>query len=66
MGDSSAPWAFKYSTSDMAKDTLELCDHVEWTAARQLHVVGVSMGGPFVWAVLSLRARRFLTLPPQA
>ena len=29
----------------MAKDTLELIDNVGWTALRQLHVIGVSMGG---------------------
>ena len=29
----------------MAKDALELIDDVGWTALRQLHVVGVSMGG---------------------
>jgi pimeloyl-ACP methyl ester carboxylesterase len=32
----------RYSTSEMAKDTLELVDHVGWTS---LHVIGVSMGG---------------------
>jgi pimeloyl-ACP methyl ester carboxylesterase len=39
------PWALRYSTSDMAKDVLELCDHVGWTEKRQLNVIGVSMGG---------------------
>ncbi|KAI4177076.1 MAG: hypothetical protein LQ343_000558 [Gyalolechia ehrenbergii] len=29
----------------MAKDTLEVISHLEWTLPRQLHVVGVSMGG---------------------
>ena len=35
----------RYSTSEMAKDTLELIDHVGWTSQRQLHVVGSSLGG---------------------
>ena len=35
----------KYSTSGMAKDTLEIVDHLGWTGKRQLHVIGVSMGG---------------------
>ncbi len=35
----------RYSTSDMAKDTVELLDHVGWTGERQVHVIGVSMGG---------------------
>jgi len=29
----------------MAKDTIELLEHVGWTDQRQLHVIGVSMGG---------------------
>lgn len=29
----------------MAKDLVELLDHLGWTADRQLHVSGVSMGG---------------------
>ena len=29
----------------MAKDTLDLIDHIGWTALRQLHIIGVSMGG---------------------
>jgi pimeloyl-ACP methyl ester carboxylesterase len=29
----------------MAKDLLELLDHLGWTEERQLHVSGVSMGG---------------------
>ncbi|KAI9822021.1 MAG: hypothetical protein M1832_003193 [Thelocarpon impressellum] len=44
MGESDKP-LMRYSTSEMAKDTLELLDHLGWTAPRQLHVTGVSMGG---------------------
>lgn len=44
MGRSDKPTS-RYSTSEMAKDTLELVDHLGWTAKRQLHVIGVSMGG---------------------
>ncbi|KAI4202815.1 MAG: hypothetical protein LQ350_002313 [Teloschistes chrysophthalmus] len=29
----------------MAKDTLELLNHLGWTALRQLNIIGVSMGG---------------------
>ncbi|MCJ1447895.1 MAG: hypothetical protein MMC23_008407 [Stictis urceolatum] len=29
----------------MAKDTLEVLDHVAWTSKRELHIVGISMGG---------------------
>lgn len=35
----------RYTTSEMAKDVLEIVDHVGWTDSRQLHIIGVSMGG---------------------
>ncbi|KAK6523302.1 hypothetical protein TWF694_006187 [Orbilia ellipsospora] len=35
----------RYSTSEMALDALELIDHLGWIEPKQLHVVGVSMGG---------------------
>lgn len=44
MGKSDKP-IMRYSTSEMAKDLIELLDHLGWTEARQLHVTGVSMGG---------------------
>ncbi|KAL8656973.1 MAG: hypothetical protein Q9226_002389 [Calogaya cf. arnoldii] len=44
MGDSDKPLA-RYSTTEMAKDTIELIDSIGWTSLRQLHVIGVSMGG---------------------
>ena len=43
-GDSEKPIK-RYSTSEMAKDVVDLVDCLGWTARRQLHVVGVSMGG---------------------
>ena len=44
IGRSDAPRR-PYSTSEMARDALELLDHVGWTGERQVHVVGSSMGG---------------------
>lgn len=44
IGASDKPLA-RYSTSEMAMDTIELLDHIGWTDKRQLHVIGVSMGG---------------------
>ena len=44
MGLSDKP-TLRYSTSEMAKDVLEILDHLGWTAERELHVAGVSMGG---------------------
>ena len=44
IGESDKP-LMRYSTSEMAKDTIELINHLGWTSERQLHVIGVSMGG---------------------
>lgn len=44
MGGSDKP-LLRYSTSEMAKDLIELLDHLGWTAPHSLHVSGVSMGG---------------------
>lgn len=44
MGESGKP-LLRYTTSEMAKDLVELLDHVGWTEDRSVHVVGVSMGG---------------------
>ncbi|KAF2503396.1 alpha/beta hydrolase-like protein [Lophium mytilinum] len=44
IGESDKPF-MRYSTSEMAKDTVELLDHVGWTDNRRLHVIGISMGG---------------------
>ncbi|KAI1413076.1 alpha/beta-hydrolase [Hypoxylon sp. FL1857] len=44
MGGSDKP-LMRYSTSEMARDILEVADHLGWTSPRQLHVCGLSMGG---------------------
>lgn len=44
MGESDKP-RIRYSTSEMARDALEVLDHIGWTKERQVHVVGISMGG---------------------
>ncbi|MCJ1416993.1 hypothetical protein MMC32_003332 [Xylographa parallela] len=44
MGASDKP-LMRYSTSEMAKDVFELLNHIGWTSERQLHVIGISMGG---------------------
>lgn len=44
MGDSDKP-LLRYTTSEMAKDIVELLDHVGWKDKRSIHVVGISMGG---------------------
>ncbi|KAF2032401.1 alpha/beta-hydrolase [Setomelanomma holmii] len=44
IGDSDKP-KHRYSTSEMAKDVIEVVDHLGWTNKRDLHVIGISMGG---------------------
>ncbi|UZJ54100.1 hypothetical protein CBS101457_003420 [Exobasidium rhododendri] len=43
-GNSEIP-SGSYSTSEMALDVLDLLDYLEWTQARSVNVVGISMGG---------------------
>ncbi|CAD0113707.1 unnamed protein product [Aureobasidium uvarum] len=65
MGESSKPMQ-RYSTSEMAKDLLEVIDHVGWTAERQLNVVGISMAPRLVNTVgfvENLRNRINLFIP---
>ena len=52
VGESDKPLV-RYTTSEMAKDTLELIDHVGWTSPRQLHVIGVSLGGMIAQELVS-------------
>lgn len=56
MGESDKP-LMRYSTSEMAKDTFELLDYLGWTEERQLHIIGLSMGGmiaqELVWTLQS-------------
>ena len=53
MGESDKP-LLRYTTSEMAKDTIELLDHVGWTDERSIHVVGISMGGMIAQELVSL------------
>ena len=52
MGESDKP-LMRYSTSDMAKDTFEVLNHLRWTSKRKLHVIGVSMGGMIAQEMVS-------------
>lgn len=53
IGNSDKP-TLRYSTSEMAKDTLEVLNHVGWTEPRSLNIVGVSMGGMIAQELVSL------------
>ena len=57
IGDSDKPRA-RYSTSEMAKDIIEVIDHLGWNDRRQLHVIGISMGGMIAQEVVSIRLHR--------
>ncbi|KAI9147286.1 alpha beta hydrolase fold family [Paramyrothecium foliicola] len=65
MGDSDKPWLLAgYSTKGMAQDALEVTNHLGWTAPRQLHVGGGSMGGMIAQHLGSLAPDRIATLTP--
>ncbi|KAA8914533.1 Alpha/Beta hydrolase protein [Sphaerosporella brunnea] len=66
VGDSGVPWALRYTTCEMAKDALELCDHVGWTEKKQLHVVGVSMGGMIAQELAYAAPERIASLTLQS
>ena len=51
-GESGKP-IMRYSTTEMAKDTLELIDHVGWESQRQLHIIGISLGGMIAQELVS-------------
>jgi hypothetical protein len=57
IGDSDKPKS-RYSTSEMAKDIIEVVDHIGWTGTRELHVVGISMGGMIAQEIVSLSSYR--------
>jgi pimeloyl-ACP methyl ester carboxylesterase len=54
VGNSDTPWGL-YSTSEMAKDLIDLLAVVGWKEDKSLNVVGVSMGGYVVYIPKLLR-----------
>lgn len=62
MGRSDKP-LLRYSTSEMAKDLLEILDHLGWTKERELHISGVSMGGMIAQEVVRSH-HLFSPMPP--
>ena len=61
VGGSSKPWG-RYSTSEMAKDLVEVLDHIGWTEKRSVNVIGVSMGGMIAQEVAYLIPERINSL----
>jgi pimeloyl-ACP methyl ester carboxylesterase len=65
MGESDKPYMLSgYTTSGMAQDILEVADHIGWTAPRQLHVAGGSMGGMITQEIGFLAPERIASLLP--
>lgn len=64
IGESDKPMK-RYSTSEMAKDTIDLIDQIGWTRERELHIIGISMGGMIAQEMVR-RAFYFSCLIPMA
>ncbi|BFZ55109.1 hypothetical protein PYCC9005_002148 [Savitreella phatthalungensis] len=60
-GKSDKPWG-RYTTSQLAQDTLWLLNHVGWTEERSVHLNGVSMGGMIALEVAKLAPLRIRSL----
>lgn len=54
IGESDKP-VLRYSSSEMARDTIEILNQVGWTANRSVHVIGVSMGGMIAQEIVRCR-----------
>lgn len=52
IGESDKPLK-RYSTSEMAKDAIEVIDQIGWTGKRELHIIGISMGGMIAQEMVS-------------
>jgi len=61
MGESDKP-IMRYTTSEMARDTMEVLDHLGWTSVQELHVIGVSMGGMIAQEMAYLEPERIASL----
>ncbi|KAI0093979.1 alpha/beta-hydrolase [Irpex rosettiformis] len=61
VGNSGAPRG-PYTTSGMAEDAIALLNYVGWTEHRDLHVVGVSLGGMIAQELASRIPERIISL----
>ncbi|KPM45884.1 hypothetical protein AK830_g647 [Neonectria ditissima] len=61
MGGSDKPLG-RYSTSEMAKDVIEVLEHVGWTADREVNLAGISLGGMIAAEVAQLIPHRLQSL----
>lgn len=60
-GNTSTPVQM-YSTSEMAKDVLDVMDHIGWTEDRSVNLVGVSMGGMISLEIARQNSERLASL----
>lgn len=61
VGESDKPIT-RYTTSGMAKDVVEVLDHVGWTGDRQINLLGISLGGMIAQEVACLIPSRLQSL----
>ena len=61
IGESDKP-LFRYSTSNMARDVLEILQHIGWTEERSIHFAGVSMGGMICQEIAMLEPERVASM----
>jgi pimeloyl-ACP methyl ester carboxylesterase len=61
MGQSAKP-TLRYTTTALAHDTLDLLNALHWTQPRQLHLIGVSMGGMIAQELALLLPARVASL----
>ncbi|KAI5467576.1 Alpha/Beta hydrolase protein [Mariannaea sp. PMI_226] len=61
MGGSDKPLG-RYTTSEMAKDAIEVLDHVGWTEDRSVNIVGISMGGMIAQELAFILPQRLQSL----
>ncbi|OBZ75155.1 putative aminoacrylate hydrolase RutD [Grifola frondosa] len=61
VGNSGAPRG-PYSTSGMADDVVTLLDFIGWTAPRDVHVVGISLGGMIAQELATKIPERIVSL----
>ena len=61
MGESDKP-ILRYTTTEMAKDVIELLDHIGWTSNSSVNVVGMSMGGMIAQELALMVPERICTL----
>ncbi|ESK83471.1 hypothetical protein Moror_4912 [Moniliophthora roreri MCA 2997] len=61
VGNSGVPWG-PYTTSGMAEDVIVLLNFIGWTSPRDLHIVGLSLGGMIAQELATRIPERIVSL----